>query len=93
VPIEGQETRAAGPTTFRLIGSPQRDPAALRSQATQLQSILSTMGQSGSHLRMDVIGTPEGDALSIGPLSDQNEAERVARRLAARGIALKITEQ
>jgi hypothetical protein len=93
VPIQGQETRAAGPTTFRLVGSPQRDPAALRSQATQLQSILSTMGQSGSHLRMDVIGTPEGDALSIGPLSDQSEAERVARRLAARGIALKITEQ
>jgi hypothetical protein len=93
VPVEGQETRAAGPTTFRLVGTPQRDPATLRTQATQLQSVLSTMGQSGAHLRMDVIGTPEGDALSIGPLGDQGEAERVARRLAARGIALKITEQ
>ena len=93
VPAEGQETRAAGPSTFRLVGTPQRDPAALRSEATKLQSILSTRGQSGAHLRMDVVGTPEGDALSIGPLSDQAEAERVARRLAARGITLKITEQ
>jgi hypothetical protein len=93
VPIEGQETRAAGPSSFRLVGSPQRDPTVLRSQATQLQSILSTMGQSGSRLRMDVIGTPEGDALSVGPLPDQAEAERIARRLAARGITLKLIEQ
>ena len=93
VPVEGQETRAAGPTSFRLVGAPQRDPAALRNQATQLQSVLSTMGQSGSRLRMDVIGTPEGDALSVGPLPDQAEAERVARRLAARGITLKLIEQ
>ncbi|MGM9489076.1 hypothetical protein [Ideonella sp. YS5] len=93
VPVEGQETRAAGPTSFRLVGAPQRDPAVLRNQATQLQSVLSTMGQTGSRLRMDVIGTPEGDALSVGPLPDQAEAERVARRLAARGITLKLIEQ
>jgi hypothetical protein len=93
VPVEGQETRAAGPSSFRLVGPPVQDPAALRKQATQLQSVLSTMGQSGAHLRMDVIGTPVGDALSVGPLSDQGEAERIARRLAARGITLKIIEQ
>jgi hypothetical protein len=93
VPIEGQETRAAGPTGFRLVGSPQRDPVALRNQATHLQTVLSTMGQSGSRLRMDVVGTPEGDALSVGPLADQSEAERIARRLAARGITLKLIEQ
>jgi hypothetical protein len=93
VPVEAGNTRAAGPSSFRLVGAPTRDAAALRSQATQLQSILSTMGQSGSRLRMDVIGTPEGDALSVGPLPDQAEAERVARRLAARGITLKLIEQ
>ena len=93
VPEQGQETRAGAPDRFRLIGSPQRDPQALRNQAMQLQAALQAMGQTGSRLRMDVIGTPDGDALSIGPLPDQTEAERVARRLAAHGLVLRITAQ
>ncbi|WP_324152480.1 hypothetical protein [Ideonella sp.] len=94
IPVEGgPETRAAAPNTFRLIGLPQRDPAALRAQAQQLEAALQAMGRTGSQVRMDVVGTPEGDALSVGPLANQTEAERVARRLAARGITLKVTEQ
>ncbi|MEK8029914.1 hypothetical protein AACH06_03690 [Ideonella sp. DXS29W] len=78
---------------FRLVGPAQRDPTALEKQANQLQSALDAMGQTGGRLRMDVVGTAEGDALSIGPLGDQAEAERIARRLAAHGINLKVTEQ
>jgi hypothetical protein len=93
VPLEAPPTRAAGPTAFRLVGAPVRDPAQLKTQAAALQAALQAMGHTGGRLRMDVIGTPEGDALSIGPLPDQTEAERVARRLAARGIVLQVTEQ
>lgn len=91
---EGGDPRAAaGPDQFRLVGQPLRDPTVLQSQATKLQSALESMGQTGGRLRMDVVGTPEGDALSIGPVGDQAEAERIAKRLAARGITLKVTEQ
>ena len=93
IPVEGQETRAGGRSQYRLIGAAQRDPQALRNQAMQLQTTLQAMGQLGSRLRMDVIGTPEGDALSIGPLADPTEAERVAKRLAAHGLVLRVTEQ
>ncbi|WP_374568817.1 hypothetical protein [Ideonella sp.] len=89
----GDPRAAAGPDQFRLVGPPLRDPTALQSQANRLQSVLDTMGQTGGRLRMDVVGTPEGDALSIGPVGDQAEAERIAKRLAARGITLKVTEQ
>ncbi len=89
----GDPRAAAGPDQFRLVGPAQRDPAALQNQASKLQSALEAMGQTGGRLRMDVVGTPEGDALSIGPVGDQVEAERIAKRLAARGITLKVTEQ
>lgn len=89
----GDPRAAAGPDQFRLVGPPLRDPAVLQSQANKLQSALEAMGQTGGRLRMDVVGTPEGDALSIGPVGDQAEAERIAKRLAARGITLKVTEQ
>jgi hypothetical protein len=89
----GDPRAATGPDQFRLVGAPQRDPAQLERQANQLQSALDAMGQTGGRLRMDVIGTPDGDALSVGPVGDQAEAERIAKRLAARGITLKVTEQ
>jgi hypothetical protein len=87
------DPRAAVPSRFRLVGPAQADPNVLRAQAQQLEATLRSMGQTGSRLRVDVIGTPEGDALSVGPLADQEEAERVARRLAARGIVWQIVEQ
>lgn len=90
---EGPGTRAAAPVAFRLMATPQRDPAALQKQALRLQAVLDTLGNTGSRLRMDVVGTPDGDALAIGPLLDQVEAERVARRLQARGFVLKVVEQ
>lgn len=89
----GDPRAANGPDQFRLVGAPQRDPSQLEKQANQLQSALDAMGQMGGRLRMDVIGTPQGDALSIGPVGDQAEAERIAKRLAAHGITLKVTEQ
>jgi hypothetical protein len=92
-PDLGDLRAATGPDQFRLVGAPQRDPAQLEKQANQLQSALDAMGQMGGRLRMDVVGTPDGDALSIGPVGDQAEAERIAKRLAARGITLKVTEQ
>ncbi|WP_374674941.1 hypothetical protein [Ideonella sp.] len=93
VPADVGDTRGAVPSRFRLVGPAQSDPAVLRSQAQQLESTLRSMGQTGSRLRVDVVGTHEGDALSVGPLADQAEAEQVARRLAARGIAWQIVEQ
>jgi hypothetical protein len=90
---EGPGTRAAAPVAFRLMAAPQRDPAALQKQALRLQAILDTLGNTGSRLRMDVVGTPDGDALAIGPLLDQVEAERVAKRLQARGFVLMVVEQ
>lgn len=90
---EGPGTRAAAPVAFRLMATPQRDPAALQKQALRLQAILDTLGNTGGRLRMDVVGTPDGDALAIGPLLDQAEAERVAKRLQARGFVLKVVEQ
>ncbi|HEX5686824.1 MAG TPA: hypothetical protein VFY73_22675 [Ideonella sp.] len=89
----GDPRAATGPDQFRLVGPPLRDATVLQTQATKLQSALEAMGQTGGRLRMDVVGTPEGDALSIGPVGDQAEAERIAKRLAARGITLKVTEQ
>jgi len=93
VPMDMGDPRAAVPSRFRLVGPAQGDPNVLRAQAQQLEATLRSMGQTGSRLRVDVIGTPEGDALSVGPLADQDEAERVARRLAARGIVWQIVEQ
>lgn len=89
----GDPRAANGPDQFRLVGVPQSDPTQLEKQANQLQKALEAMGQTGSRLRMDVIGTAQGDALSIGPVGDQAEAERIAKRLAAHGITLKVTEQ
>lgn len=89
----GDPRAANGPDQFRLVGAPQSDPTQLEKQANQLQKALEAMGQTGSRLRMDVIGTPQGDALSVGPVGDQAEAERIAKRLAAHGITLRITEQ
>jgi hypothetical protein len=94
VPIEGAPTtRAAATNVFRLVGVPQRDAAVLRAEAQKLQAALQAMGHTGSRVRMDVIGTTEGDALSVGPLANQSEAERVARRLSARGIVMNIIEE
>lgn len=94
VPVEGAPTtRAAATNVFRLVGLPQRDAAVLRAEAQKLEAALQAMGHTGRRVRMDVIGTPEGDALSVGPLANQSEAERVARRLSARGIVMRITEQ
>lgn len=89
----GDPRAANGPDQFRLVGAPQSDPTQLEKQANQLQKAIEALGQTGSRLRMDVIGTPQGDALSIGPVGDQAEAERIAKRLAAHGITLKVTEQ
>ncbi len=93
VPLDGPPDRAAAPSSYRLIGPPIRDPAELKARATALQAALASMGQTGARMRMDVVGTPEGDALSIGPLGDRTEADKVARRLAAHGFALKVVEQ
>lgn len=89
----GDPRAANGPDQFRLVGAPQSDPSQLEKQANQLQKALDAMGQTGSRLRMDVIGTPQGDALSVGPVGEQAEAERIAKRLAAHGITLRVTEQ
>jgi hypothetical protein len=86
-------TRAAAPTAFRLISSPERDGAALQVRAQRLQAVLDTLGHTGARLRLDVVGTPNGDALAISPPLDQAEAERVARRLKARGFVFQIVPQ
>jgi hypothetical protein len=93
VPLEGPQTRAAGPASYRLLGPAQRDPAALQAQAKQLQAALAGMGRMGNRVRVDVIGTPQGDALSVGPLPNEAEAERVAKRLQAHGIMLVVVAQ
>jgi hypothetical protein len=93
VPLQGQETRAAGPSAFWLRGEPQADPAVLQLQVKELRAALDAMGRTGGRVRIDVMGTATGDALSVGPLPDQADAERVARRLAAHGINFSITEQ
>lgn len=86
-------TRAAAPTAFRLLAAPERDAAALQQQAERLQAVLDTLGHTGARLRLDVVGTPEGDALAIGPPLEQAEAERVARRLKARGFSFQVVPQ
>lgn len=91
--MDPRAARAGAPERFRLIGPAVRDQAALRTQAKQMQSVLQSLGNTGKGLRMDVIGTPEGDAVSIGPLADQAEAERVAKRLAARGITMRVSSE
>lgn len=93
VPLDGPPDRTAAPSSYRLVGTPIRDPAELKTRAAALQAALASMGQTGARLRMDVIGTPEGDALSVGPLGDRAEADKVVRRLAAHGFALKVVEQ
>lgn len=85
-------TRAAAPSSYRLMAAAQPDPAELAKQALRLQAVLDTLGHTGARLRLDVIGTPEGDALAIGPPLDQAEAERVAKRLKARGFVLKLVQ-
>jgi hypothetical protein len=85
-------TRAAAPSSYRLMAGAQPDPAELAKQALRLQAVLDTLGHTGARLRLDVIGTPEGDALAIGPPLDQAEAERVAKRLKARGFVLKLVQ-
>lgn len=86
-------TRAAAPTTYRLVGQAQRDDTVLQKQAIQLQSVLQTLGRTGVGLRMDVVGTAEGDALAIGPPLEQTEAERVSKRLKARGFEFQLVPQ
>jgi hypothetical protein len=86
-------TRAAAPSSYRLMAAPQPDPAELAKQALRLQAVLDTLGHTGARLRLDVVGTPEGDALAIGPPLDQAEAERVAKRLKARGFVLQLAQQ
>ncbi|MFO1340736.1 MAG: hypothetical protein U1F53_21360, partial [Burkholderiaceae bacterium] len=93
VPEDRAADRAGAPSSYRLIGPAIRDPAELKARATALQEALASMGQTGGRVRMDVVGTPDGDALSVGPLGDRVEADKVARRLAAHGFALKVVEQ
>lgn len=86
-------TRAAAGATYRLMAAAHHDPVELAKQAVRLQAVLDTMGHTGARLRLDLIGTPEGDTLAISPPLDQAEAERVARRLLARGFVFRLEEQ
>jgi hypothetical protein len=86
-------TRAAAAASYRLMAAAHDDPVEMAKQAMRLQAVLDTMGHTGARLRLDVIGTPEGDALAISPPLDQAEAERVARRLQARGFVFRLEEQ
>lgn len=86
-------TRAAAATTYRLMAAAHQDPVELAKQATRLQAVLDTLGHTGARLRLDVVGTHEGDALAISPPLEQAEAERVAKRLQARGFVFRVVEQ
>ena len=53
--------------------------------------VFAVLGASASNLRTDVAGSPDGDVLTIGPFTQRAEAERVARRLAGRGVTMTVS--
>lgn len=91
LPADADPRTSAAPTLFRLQSTPYRDPSQLKAQALLIQSVFAVLGDSASSLRTDVAGSPDGDVLTIGPFTQRAEAERVAKRLAARGVTMTVS--
>jgi len=75
---------------FGLVSPPFQDATALRDVLGDLRQAIEGMGPRVRALRIDVAGTPDGEAISVWPLTSRGEAERLARQLAARGITLTV---
>lgn len=91
LPDDVDPRTAAAPAVFRLQSAPYRDPSQLKAQTLLIQSVFAVLGASASNLRTDVAGSPDGDVLTIGPFTQRAEAERVARRLAGRGVTMTVS--
>jgi hypothetical protein len=91
LPANADPRTAAAPTMYRLQSAPYRDPSQLKAQTLLIQSVVAVLGPSASGLRTDVAGSSEGDVLTVGPFMQRTEAERVARRLAARGVTMAVS--
>ena len=86
------DPRSAAPVTYGLTLPPSADTAAVQASVVQLQAALKGLGRSASGYRVDVAGTPEGDAVTLVPMPSPEEARRMMRLLAARGIAMSVVQ-
>lgn len=75
-----------------LIGAIGADaPEQIAFQAN-LRAVLPALGSHTGRLQIDVVGTPDGDAVSVWPFDDEAAAQRVGQALRTRGILMRIAE-
>lgn len=86
------DPRSAAPVTYALTLPPSTDNSAVQASAAQLRAALKGLGRTASDYRVDITGTPEGDAVTLQPMPSPEEARRMMRLLAARGIAMSVVQ-
>lgn len=84
--------RNGPPVRLALIGSIGSDaPEQIAFQAN-LRAALPLLGNQTARLSVDVVGTPDGDAVTLWPFDDEAAAQRVGQALRARGIMMRVAE-
>lgn len=86
------DPRSAAPVTYALTLPPSTDNSAVQASAAQLRAALKGLGRTASDYRVDITGTPQGDAVTLQPMPSPEEARRMMRLLAARGIAMSVVQ-
>jgi len=84
--------RNGPPLRLALIGSIGSDQPEQLAFQTNLRAALPLLGNHTARLSVDIIGTPDGDAVTLWPFEDEAAAQRVGQALRARGIMMRVAE-
>lgn len=84
--------RSGPPLRLALIGSIGSDQPEQIAFQTNLRAALPLLGNHTARLNVDVVGTPDGDAVTLWPFEDEAAAQRVGQALRARGIMMRVAE-
>jgi hypothetical protein len=86
------DPRTQVPVAYGLVADPEPDPATVLATVVQLQSALKGLGRTANAYQVNVTGTPDGDVVTLSPMPSPDEAQRILRLLAARGVAMNLAQ-
>lgn len=84
--------RNGPPLRLGLIGAIGADQAEQLAFQANLRSALAQLGSHTGRLDVGVIGTPDGDAVTVWPFDNEAAAQRVGQALRARGMLMRLAE-